>query len=253
MKIVIVGEDALIAPTVSSKLVADGHHAVVVLPVTCVEASASDQLAEAFAGARVVVDVTDSPSYDGRVAWEFLSSATDNLLSAARRAGVTHLVALSAVGTGQLLTSSYFRAKAMREQRIAESGIPFSIVRGTQCYESLGLIADAATDGNTVRISPAFTQPIAAEDLGQALAAAALVAPVGGIRDVAGPHRYSLDALIRAHLRSHNDTRRVRAEPQARYLGAKVDEYVLLPGREAAVYPTNFADWLANDPSAPAH
>jgi uncharacterized protein YbjT (DUF2867 family) len=252
MKIVVIGEDAVIAPTISSQLVEEGHHAIVVPPVARVDASMSDQLAEEFAGAAVVVDVTDSPSYDARIAWDFLSGATDSLLSAARQAGVTHLVALSVVGTGRLLTSGYFRAKAMREQRIAESGIPFSIVRGTQCYESLGLIADWATDGNIVRTSPALTQPIAAEDLSRALAKAALVAPVGGIRDVAGPHRYGLDEIIRAHLRAHHDTRRVRAEPQARYLGAKLDEYVLLPGRDAAVYPTDFADWLAHDVSAPA-
>jgi uncharacterized protein YbjT (DUF2867 family) len=246
MKIAVVGEDTLIAPMMASTLVEDGH-AVVIAP------GANDDLSEAFTGVRVVVDVVDSPSDEGRIAWDFLSAATDKLLTSARHAGVSHLVVLSAVGAGRLLSSSYFRAKAMREQLIAESDIPYSIVRGTQCYESLGRIADSATDGDTVRISSVLTQPIAAEDVCRALAAAAIGPPVGGIRDVAGPHRYRLDELIRAHLRAHNDTRRVRAEPQARFFGAQLDEYVLLPGDDAAIYSTKFTDWLAHSPCALAH
>jgi uncharacterized protein YbjT (DUF2867 family) len=247
MKIVVVGEDALIAPTIAAKLAEDGHHAVVIPPEATFDTSTSNELTEAFTGARVVIDVADSPSFDGRVAWEFLSGATANLITAARQGGVGHLVALSVVGTGRLLTSSYFRAKAMREHLIAESGILYSIVRGTQCYETLGRIADSATDGDTVRIPSALTQPIAAEDLSHALAAAAVGAPLGGIRDVAGPHRYCLDDLVRAHLRAHNDTRRVLADQQARYLGAKLDEHVLLPGSDASVYPASFADWLCRN------
>src|SRR3954452_7153442 len=126
MKVVIVGEDAALARTVAAALVEEGHHATVAPP------------GDGLAGASVVVDVTDSPSYDGRVAWPFLSGATGDLLAAAKNAGVGHVVAASSVGTGRLLTSSYFRAKAMREQHIAEAGIPYSIVRGTHCYESLG-------------------------------------------------------------------------------------------------------------------
>jgi uncharacterized protein YbjT (DUF2867 family) len=238
MKVVVVGEDGLIARSVVSRLDEKGQQAVVVRP------SSSDELMGEFTGARVVIDVVDSPSYDDREAWEFLSCATNELITAARRASISHLVALSMVGTGRLLASSYFRAKAMREQLVAEAGIPYSVLRGTPCYESLGQIADWATDGDTVRIAPVLTQPIAAEDLGHALAVMAVSAPVGGIRDAAGPHRYSLDQLVRAHLRAHHDTRRVRAEPQARFLGAKLDDYVLLPNREAAVYPTTFSDWL---------
>jgi hypothetical protein len=250
MKVVVVGDDALIAPTISSKLAEDGYDAVVVQSWARIDASTIDELSESFTGARVVVDVTDSPSYDGLVAWEFLCGAKENLVTATRQAGIKHLVALSVVGTGRLLTSGYFRAKAMRERRIAESGMPFSIVRGTQSYEALGKMADAATDGNTVRIPSVRIQPIAAADLSRALVAAATSAPVGGIRNVAGPHRYRLDDLTRAYLRAHNDTRAVHAEPQARFLGAKVDEYVLLPGRDATIYPTNFTDWLACNLSA---
>jgi uncharacterized protein YbjT (DUF2867 family) len=241
MKVVIVGEDAPLARTVAAALVEEGHHATVV------------PLGDDLAGAQVVVDVTDSPSYDGRVAWPFLSGATADLLTAASEAGVGHVVAPSVVGTGRLLTSSYFRAKAMREQSIADAGIPYSIVRGTLCYESLGRIADAATDGDRVRVPVALMQPIAAEDLGYALAAAASGVPVDGICDVAGPHRYPLDELLRAHLRAHNDTRRVRAEPKARFLGAKLDEDVLLPGHAATVYPTSYADWLARNLTTMAH
>ncbi len=143
-----------------------------------------------------VVDVADSPAYDGRVAWEFLTNATTNLLTAARLTGVTHVVLMSVVGTGRWLASSYFRAKATEEQLIAEAGIPFSIVRVTQCYEALARIADSATDGDTVRIWSALRQPIAADDVASARTATALGEPVNGIREVAGPHRYGLDVLV---------------------------------------------------------
>ncbi|WP_029112756.1 SDR family oxidoreductase [Mycobacterium sp. URHB0044] len=241
MKVVVVGQDELIARAVASALIEGGHHVATVHP------RSGDVLAETCVGARVVVDVTDPPSYDGRMAWDFLSVATTDLVSAVRQTGVMHLVALSAVGTGRLLASSYFRAKAMRERVIADSGVPFTILRGTQCFESLGRIADSATDGDAVRISPALIQPIAADDLASAVATAALDLPVGGVREAAGPRRYCLDDMIRANLRAHNDTRCVLSEPQARYLGARLDDDVLLPSVDAAVYPTDFADWLARD------
>jgi uncharacterized protein YbjT (DUF2867 family) len=241
MKVVVVGEDELIARAVASELSEGGHDVATVRP------AAGDVLTATCVGARVVVDVTDPPSNDGQTAWDFLSVATADLVTAVRQTGVKHLVALSAVGTGRLLASSHFRAKAMREQVIADAGVAFTILRGTQCFESLGRIADSATDGDAVRISPALVQPIATGDLASALATAALDAPIGGIRDAAGPHRYGLDDVIRAHLRAHNDTRRVLSEPQARYLGARLDDDVLLPGADAAVYPTDFADWLARD------
>jgi uncharacterized protein YbjT (DUF2867 family) len=243
MKVVVVGEDELIARAVASELSAGGHDVATVRP------AAGDVLATACVGARVVVDVTDPPSDDGQLAWDFLSAATADLLAAVGQTGVRHLVALSAVGTGRLLASSYFRAKAMREQVIADARVPFTVLRGTQCVESLGHIADAATDGDTVRISPTLIQPIATHDLASALVTTALDAPVGGIRDAAGPHRYGLDDAIRAHLRAHNDSRRVLSESQARYLGARLDDDVLLPGADAAVYPTDFAAWLAHDHS----
>ena len=241
MKVVVVGEDELIAHTVASALSEGGHH------VTPVRPGYGDVLAATCVGAPVVVDATDPSSYDGRMAWDSLCVATADLVTAVRQTGVLHLVALSAVGTGRLLASTYFRAIAMREQVIADAGVPFTILRGTQCFESLGRIADAATYGDAVRISLALIQPIAARDLASALATAALDAPVGGIREAAGPHRYRLDDLIRAHLRAHNDARRVFAETQARYLGAKLDDGVLLPGADAAVYPTDYADWLVRE------
>ena len=162
-----------------------------------------------------MVDVADAPSYEDRTAWDFLSNRTSNILAAAKLTGVSHIVALSVIGTGRLPASNYFRAKARQEQLIAEAGIPFSIVRATQCYESIGRIADLATDGDTVRISPALIQPIATQDVATALALTALGEPVAGIREVAGPHQYRLDDLVRALLRAHYDTRRVLTDPQA--------------------------------------
>lgn len=250
MKVVVVGEDGLIAPAVVSKFNEHCHPAVVASPVTSSAALAVDELAETFTGAEVVVDVANSPSYDGKTAWDFFYSATGKLIAAAKLTGVSHVVTLSVVGTGRLLASSYFRAKARQEQLITEAGIPFSIVRATQCYESLGLIADLATDGDSARISSALIQPIAAQDVASALTSTALGEPVTGIREVAGPHQYSLDEIVRAYLRAIKDDRRVLTDPQARYLGAKLDEHLLLPSRNAMVFPTCFAEWLARSMSA---
>jgi nucleoside-diphosphate-sugar epimerase len=245
MKAAVVAGDGLIAPMVASKFNEHGHRAVIASPLTSSSTLTVDELAQMFTGAQIVVDVTDSPPYEDRTAWDFLYNRTGNLLAAATVTGVSHIVTLSVIGTNRLPASSYFRAKARQEQLITEAGIPFSIVRATPCYESLRHIADLATDGDTIRISSALTQPIASQDVATALALTAFGEPVAGIREVAGPHQYSLDDLVRAYLRAHNDTRRVLTDPQARYLGAKLNERSLLPSRIATVFPTQFADWLA--------
>ena len=245
MKVVIVAGDGLIAPMLASKFNGQGHRAVIASPLTSSSTLTVNELVPAFTGAQIVVDVTDSPPYEDRAAWDFLYNRTGDLLAAAKLTGVSHIVALSAIGTDRSPASSYFRAKARQEQLITQAGIPFSIVRATPCYESLCRIADLATAGDTVRISSALTQPIASQDVATALALTALGEPVAGIREVAGPHQYALDDLVRAYLRAHKDTRRVLTDPQARYLGAKLNERSLLPSRSATVFLTEFAAWLA--------
>jgi uncharacterized protein YbjT (DUF2867 family) len=245
MKVVVVTGDGLIAPMVASKLKGLGHWAVIASPLTSSSTLTVDELAQTFTGAQVVVDVTDSTPCEDRTTWDFLYNRTSNLLTAAKLTRVAHFVALSVIGANRLPASSYFRAKARQEELITQAGIPFSIVRATPCYESLCRIADLATDGDTVRISSALIQPIAGQDVATALALTAFGEPVAGIREVVGPQEYSLVDLVRAFLRALKDTRRILTDPQARYLGAKLGERSLLPGRGATVFSTQFADWLA--------
>jgi hypothetical protein len=252
MKIAVFAGDGLIAPMVASKFTGQGHCAVIASPLTSSSIPTVEELAQFFAGTQIVVDVSDSTPCEDRITWDFLHNRTSNLLTAATSTGVSHFVALSVIGSHRLPASSYFRAKARQEELITEAGIPFSIVRTTPCYESLCRIADLATDGDTVRISPAPTQPIAGQDVAMALAVTAVGEPVAGVREVAGPQQYSLVDLVRAYLRAHKDNRRILTNPQARYLGATLNERSLVPGRGATVFPTQFVDWLACNVSSSA-
>ena len=197
MKVVVIGGTGLIGSKVVAKLTDHGHEAIAAAPNTGVNTLTGEGLAEALTGAQVVVDVANSPSFEDGPAWDFFTTATGNVLNAAESAGVSHLVALSVVGTDRLLDSGYFRAKNAQEQLIRESAIPFSIVRATQFFEFVGRIADSATDGDTVRISSALCQPMAADDVATAVARTAVGQPVGGILEVGGPDRYPLDDLVR--------------------------------------------------------
>ncbi len=191
MKIVVIGGTGLIGSKVVAKLTDHGHEAIAAAPNTGVNTLTGEGLAEALTGAQVVVDVSNSPSFEDGPAWDFFTTATGNVLNAAESAGVSHLVALSVVGTDRLLDSGYFRAKDAQEQLITEAAIPFSIVRATQFFEFVGRIADSATDGDTVRISSAPIQPMAADDVATAVARTAVGQPVGGILEVGGPDRYA--------------------------------------------------------------
>jgi uncharacterized protein YbjT (DUF2867 family) len=250
LKIVVIGGTGLIGSKVVAKLTERGHQVIAASPASGVNILTGEGLAEALTGAQVVVDVANSPSFEDDPAWDFFTTATGNLLAAGEKAGVSHHVALSVVGTDRLLDSGYFRAKDVQEKLIAESAIPFSIVRATQFYEFVGRIAESATDGDTVRVSSALIQPMAADDVATAVARTATGQPVGGILEVAGPDRYPLDALVRAQLRAYNDTRRVVTDPQSRYFGVALDDHTLVPATGATVFPTRFADWLVDN--APA-
>jgi uncharacterized protein YbjT (DUF2867 family) len=207
MKVVVIGGTGVIGSKVVAKLDKHGHDAIAASPETGVNTFTGAGVEDALTGAQVVVDVSNSPSFEGGPARDFFTTATGNALTAAEAAGVSHYVALSVVGTDRLLASGYFRAKSAQERLISEAAIPFSIVRATQFYEFVERIADSATDGDTVRISAALCQPMAADDVASAVARTAAGQPVGGIHGVAGPGRYPLDYLVRARLRAQGDTR----------------------------------------------
>jgi len=240
MKIVIVGGTGLIG----SKLVPDlrelGHEAVPASPSSGVNTLTGEGLAEAFDGAAVVVDVTNAPSFEDAAAMEFFETSTRNLLDAEVTADVGHHVVLSVVGTERLSESGYFRAKQAQEALIEGGQIPYSIVHATQFFEFIGGIADAATDGGTVRLAPVFIQPIAADDVASAVGQISVGSPVNGTVEVAGPERFRLDEFIRRGLSARHDPRDVITDPDARYSGARVGERTLLPGEDALIAKTHF-------------
>lgn len=252
MKVVIIGGTGLIGSKVVAKLTEHGHEAIAASPALGVNTVTGEGLDEVLAGARVVVDVSNSPLSDDGPAWDFFTTATSNLLAAADKAGVYHYVALSVVGTERLLDSGYFRAKEVQEKLITEAGMPFSIIHATQFYEFIRGIADAASEGDTVRVSSAQIQPMAADDVATAVARTAVGQPRRGILEVAGPDRYPLDELVRTRLRASGDTRRVVTDPQARYFGVLLDDHTLVPGADATLFPTRFADWLVDNAAVPA-
>lgn len=201
-------------------------------------------LAEALAGAQVVVDVTNSPSFEDTAVMQFFTTSTRNLLAAEATAGVRHHVALSVVGADRVPDSGYLRAKAVQEAVIKGATIPYTIVRATQFFEFIGGIADASTDGSTIRLSPALLQPIAVDDVAAALAEVATAAPVNGIVELAGPERLPLDELARQVLSAKRDARRVITDAHARYFGAEINDKSLTTGDGARIASTRFQDWL---------
>lgn len=245
MKIVVIGGSGLIGSKVVKNLREQGHEALVATPDTGVNSLTGEGLAQAFAGAAVVVDVSNSPSFEDAAALNFFQTATRNVLEAEAAAGVAHHIALSVVGTDRLLESGYFRAKMAQEQLIQASPIPYTIVHATQFFEFVKSIAGAATAGDTVRLAPVLIQPMAADDVAAAVTRAALSAPTNGIVEVAGPEQMRLDALIRWGLKAKSDPRTVVPDPQARYYGALLAERTLVPEGEAQLGSIRFEDWLA--------
>lgn len=244
MKIVVIGGSGLIGSKVVRKLQERGHDAVPASPSSGVNTLTGEGLASALENAQVVVDVTNSPSFEDAAVMNFFTTSTRNILDAEAAAGVGHHVALSVVGTERLLESGYFRAKIAQEQMIEESPIPYSIVHATQFFEFVKSIADAATVGDTVRLAPVLIQPMAAEDVAHAVGRVSVGAPVNGIVEVAGPEQFRLDELIRRGLSARNDSREVISDPHARYYGAELGERTLVPGDGVTLAETRFEDWL---------
>ena len=244
MKIVVIGGSGLIGSKLVRKLREHGHEVVAASPDTGVNTLTGEGLTEAIAGAAVVVDVSNSPSFEAAAVLKFFQTSTGNLLKAEAAAGVGHHVALSVVGTDRLSESGYFRAKIAQEKLIRESSIPYSIVHATQFFEFIKRIADDATNGNTVRLAPVLIQPMAAEDVASAVARISVGSPVNGIVEVAGPQQFRLDDLIRRFLKVHDDPREVITDPHALYAGAELGERTLVPDDDARLAETLLEDWL---------
>jgi uncharacterized protein YbjT (DUF2867 family) len=245
MKIVIIGGTGLIGSKVVSKLREEGNEAVPASPNTGVNTLTGEGLPEVLNGAAVVVDVSNSPSFDDAAVLNFFRTSTTNLLAAETAAGVRHHVALSVVGTDRLSESGYMRAKIAQEKLIEQSSIPYSVVHATQFFEFIKGIADATTSGDTVRLAPVLIQPMAAEDVATEVAKVAVGPPLNGIVEVAGPDQFRLDELIRRYLAARDDRRSVIADPHARYYGAELGERTLVPDNNATIGETRFEDWLS--------
>ncbi|MCL8010059.1 SDR family oxidoreductase [Streptomyces sp. AS02] len=248
MKVVVIGGTGLIGSKLVGKLNEHGHEAVAAAPNTGVNTLTGEGLAEVLKGASVVVDVSNSPSWEDEAVMNFFRTSTANLLKAEAEAGVTHHVALSVVGTDRLQESGYFRAKQAQEDLIKESGMPYTIVHATQFFEFIKGIADLSTDGDTVRLSPARIQPIYSDDVAAAVGRTAVGTPVNGVVEVAGPDVFQLDELIRKALAAKNDPRSVVTDPHAPYSGAELRENTLLPGPGAQIAETKLSDWFARQP-----
>jgi uncharacterized protein YbjT (DUF2867 family) len=244
MKIVVIGGTGLVGSKLVNKLQKHGHEAVVASPNTGINSITGEGLADALKGASVVVDVTNSPSWEDAAVLKFFETSTRNLLTYEAAAGVGHHVAVSVVGTERLLESGFFRAKLAQENLIKASSIPYTIVRATQFFEFLKGLADISVDGDKVHLAPVLFQPMAADDVATAVGKIAVAPPVNSIVEIGGPEQVRLDELVRRRLASLNDPRKVIADPNARYSGAKVSEKTLLPGNDARLSETRFETWL---------
>jgi uncharacterized protein YbjT (DUF2867 family) len=243
MKIVVVGGTGLIGSKLVRALGEQGHEAVAASPNTGVNTLTGEGLADALAGASVVIDVSNSPSFEASEVMRFFESSTRNLLAAEAEAGVAHHVALSVVGTERLPESGYFRAKIVQEQQIEKSSVPYSIVHATQFFEFVGSIADGATADGAVRIPPVSFQPVAGDDVAQAVGQIAVGSPLNGRVEVAGPDRYRMDEFFRVALAARNDPREVVTDAHARYFGAELSEGTLVPEGAAILGATSYSDW----------
>src|SRR5213593_1383278 len=244
MKIVVIGGSGLIGKKLVKNLRQQGHEVVAASPSSGVNAVTGEGLAQALVGAQVVVDVANSPSFEDKAVLEFFERSGRNLVAAEAAAGVKHHVALSVVGTDRLLASGYFRAKMAQENLIKASPIPYTIVRATQFFEFVGGIAQAATEGQTVRLPPVLMQPIAADDVAAVMADAALAEPLNGTVDLAGPEPIRQDDLVRQFLSTTGDARTVITDRKALYFGIEMNDQSLTPSDNPRLGPTRFADWL---------
>ncbi len=244
MKIVVIGGSGLIGSKLVNELREHGHEAVAASPNSGVNTLTGEGLAEVLKGASVVVDVSNSPSWEDAAVLKFFETSTRNLLTYEAAAGVGHHVALSVVGTDRLSESGYFRAKIAQEKLIKGSPIPYSIVHATQFFEFLKGLADISADGDKVRLPPVLFQPMAADDVASAVGRIAVGPPVNGTVEIGGPEQFRMHDLVRRRLAALKDPREVIADPKARYSGATISERTLVPGKDARLGQTTFETWL---------
>jgi len=250
MKIVVIGGTGLIGSKLVGKLKQAGHEAVPASPASGVNTVTGEGLDKAFEGADVVVDVANSPTFEDKAALDFFTAAGRNIFAAEKAAGVRYHVALSVVGTERLLEMGYFHAKLVQEDLIKTSGVPYTLVRATQFYEFVPAIAQSATEGDTVRLSPAFFQPMAADDVAAALAKVTLEKPVNGMIEIGGPKAVRLSDLVKSYLAATNDPRHVVVDTQARYFGILLNDSTLVPGDDARLGAIEFEQWLKSAKAA---
>lgn len=244
MKIIVIGGTGLIGSKLVAILKQRGHEAVAASPNTGVNTMTGEGVAAALAGADIVVDVANSPSFADDAVMDFFTTSGRNLLRAAKAAGVKHHVALSVVGTDRLPASGYFRGKCAQEALIRESGLPYTIVHSTQFFEFLGGIAASAGDSDTLRLPSANIQAIASDDVALAMADYTLGAPRNGVVEIGGPERVRMADLVQHYLQAKGDARKVVADPQAPYFGAVLEENTLVPGPDARLGTIKVDEWL---------
>ena len=245
MKIVVIGGSGLIGSKLVARLRRQDHEVLAASPASGVNTITGEGLAAALAGAQVVVDVANSPSFEDKAVLEFFETSGRNLLAAEAAAGVRHHVALSVVGTDKLAASGYFRGKIAQEKLIRAGNVPYTIVQSTQFFEFLGGIVQSGAEGQTVRLSPAFVQPIASDDVADAMAHYTLGEPVNGVVEIAGPERVRLSDLVQRYLKATNDPRTVVADVHARYFGADLQDDTLVPsGSNPRLGTVGFEAWM---------
>jgi uncharacterized protein YbjT (DUF2867 family) len=250
MKIVVIGGTGLIGSKTVAILRKGGHEVVAASPNSGVNTITGEGLKEAVAGAHVVIDLANSPSFEDKAVLEFFQTSGRNLLAAEATTGVRHHVALSIVGIDRTPDNGYFRAKVAQEKLIEASGVPYTIIRSTQFFEFLHDIAASGTKGNTVRLSPGLFQPIAADDVAPIVADVALATPRSGIIEIAGPERAPFNEIVARYLKSVGDPRTVASDPEARYWGGRVEERSLVPLGEARLGRIGFDEWLRRSQAA---
>ena len=244
MKIVVIGGSGLIGTKLVNKLRASGHEVLPASPSSGVDILTGKGLDQALAGAQVLVNVANSPSFEDKAVMDFFQTSGRIIHAAEAAAGVKHHVALSVVGTERLLQSGYFRAKMAQEELIKAAKTPYTIVRATQFFEFVGGIVQFSVEGDVIRLSPAAIQPMSSEDVADAMHDAALAAPINGMTEIAGPQRMPLSELVQIYLREKQDPRKVVADPKALYYGAELNDQTLVPGDNPRLGKIRFEDWL---------
>jgi uncharacterized protein YbjT (DUF2867 family) len=245
MKIVVIGGTGLIGSKTVAILRQGGHEVVAASPKRGVNTITGEGLNEAMAGAQVVIDLSNAPSFDANTVLEFFETSGCNLLAAEAAAGVRHHVTLSIVGADRVPGQGYYRAKVAQEKLVQASGIPYTIIRSTQFLEFLGIIADASTDGSVVRLAPGLLQPVAADDVAAFVTEVALADPRNGITEIAGPERAPFNEIAARYLKAVDDPRKVVKDPEARYFGGRLEEKSLVPLGEARLGHLNLEEWLS--------